>query len=400
MEPIIVQGKYAQAKIFTHIVEPTAISQVMQLLNQPYAEGETVRMMPDIHAGSGCTIGTTMTIKPNQICPNLIGVDIGCAMYVLKLAEKEIDCAKLDDVIRQYVPSGLTSHENPHPMAQDFDFKRLKCYHSINESHVRCSLGSLGGGNHFIEANKDDNGNLYLVIHSGSRQLGIQVACHYQRMGIRDTKKRIYDAAAKEIIDDLKAKGQSRLISEKLSNLVVKYPPEDLMCCEGQLAKDYLYDMAITQEYSILNRKIIAEEIVTHMGWHVVESFTTMHNYIDIENGIMRKGAVSAQKGEKLLIPINMRDGSLLCIGKGNPDWNYSAPHGAGRLMSRSQAKETFTMEEYQKQMEGIYTTSVSQATLDECPMTYKPIESIMDNIEDTAEVVDILKPIYNFKAS
>lgn len=400
MEPIIVQGKYAQAKIFTHIVEPTAISQVMQLLNQPYAEGETVRMMPDIHAGSGCTIGTTMTIKPNQICPNLIGVDIGCAMYVLKLAEKEIDCAKLDEAIRQYVPSGLTSHENPHPMAQDFDFKRLKCYHSINESHMRCSLGSLGGGNHFIEVNKDDNGNLYLVIHSGSRQLGIQVACHYQRMGIRDTKKRIYDAAAKEIIDDLKAKGQSRLISEKLDNLVVKYPPEDLMCCEGQWAKDYLHDMAITQEYSILNRKIIAEEIVTHMGWHVVESFTTMHNYIDIENGIMRKGAVSAQKGEKLLIPINMRDGSLLCIGKGNPDWNYSAPHGAGRLMSRSQAKETFTVEEYQKQMEGIYTTSVSQATLDECPMTYKPIESIMDNIEDTAEVVDILKPIYNFKAS
>ena len=400
MEPIVIQGKYAQAKIFTTIVESVAISQVMQLLNQPYAEGETVRMMPDIHAGSGCTIGTTMTIKRDKICPNLIGVDIGCAMYVLKLAEKEIDCAKLDEVIRQYVPSGLTSHENPHPMAQDFDFKRLKCYHSINESHMRCSLGSLGGGNHFIEVNRDDAGNLYLVIHSGSRQLGIQVACHYQRMGIRDTKRRIRDAAAKEIIDDLKAKGQSRLISEKLDNLVVKYPPEDLMCCEGQLAEDYLHDMAITQEYSILNRKIIAEEIVAHMGWHVVESFTTMHNYIDIDNGIMRKGAVSAQKDEKLLIPINMRDGSLLCVGKGNPDWNYSAPHGAGRLMSRSQAKETFTVEEYQKQMEGIYTTSVGQATLDECPMTYKPIESILDNIEDTAEVIDILKPIYNFKAS
>lgn len=400
MEPIVMNGKYGSAKIYASVFEPAALAQVVDMLNQDYVAGEQVCMMPDMHPGSGCTIGTTMTVKGGKFCPNLIGVDIGCAMYVVKLQEKELDLPKLDEIIRTYVPSGMTSHENPHPMAQDFDFKRLRCYHSVNESHMRCSLGSLGGGNHFIEINKDSDDNLYLVIHSGSRQLGIQVACHYQRMAIRDTKKRIRDAASQEIINELKAAGQSKLIADRLSKLVVKYPPEELMCCEGQLAEDYLHDMAITQEYSILNRQIIAEEIISHMGLHVVESFTTMHNYIDIENGIMRKGAVSAQKGEKLLIPMNMRDGSLLCIGKGNPDWNYSAPHGAGRLMSRSQAKEVFSMEEYAKQMEGIYTTSVSHSTLDECPMTYKPMDSIIRNIQDTAEIIDVIKPIYNFKAS
>ena len=400
MEPIVMNGKYGSAKIYATVFEPEALTQVVDMLNQDYVAGEQVCMMPDMHPGAGCTIGTTMTVKSGKFCPNLIGVDIGCAMYVVKLQEKEIDLPKLDDVIRTYIPSGMTSYENPHPLAQDFDFKRLRCYHSINESHMRCSLGTLGGGNHFIEVNKDSDDNLYLVIHSGSRQLGIQVACHYQRMAIRDTKKRMRDAASKVIIDELKAAGKSNLIADRLSKLVVKYPPEDLMCCEGQLADDYLHDMAITQEYSILSRKIMAEEIISHMGLHAVETFTTMHNYIDIEHMILRKGAVSARKGEKLLIPINMRDGSLLCIGKGNDEWNQSAPHGAGRLMSRSQAKETFTVEEYQKQMEGIYTTSVGQATLDECPMTYKPIENIMDNIEDTAEVIDIIKPIYNFKAS
>lgn len=400
MEPILLQGKYAEAKIFADIVESHAISQVINLLNQPFAEGETVRMMPDIHAGAGCTVGTTMTLNNGKICPNLIGVDIGCAMYVVKLQEKEIDCAKLDEVIRKYIPSGLNCHDEPHKLAKSFDLTRLKCYNSINATHMMCSLGTLGGGNHFIEVNRDSEDNLYLVIHSGSRQLGIQVACHYQRMAIRTTKHNIRDAASQKIIQRLKAEGRTSEIANELNKLVVHYPPEDLMCCDGQLAEDYLHDMAITQEYSTLNREIMAHEIITHMNLHVVESFTTMHNYIDIKNRIMRKGAVSAEAGEKLLIPMNMRDGSLLCIGKGNSDWNKSAPHGAGRLMSRSDAKETFTLEEYEESMKGIYTTSVGYSTLDECPMTYKPMDTIIENIDETATIIDIIRPIYNYKAS
>ena len=400
MEPILLKGKYAEAKVFAEIVDSNAISQVINLLNQPFADGETVRMMPDIHAGAGCTVGTTMTLNNGKICPNLIGVDIGCAMYVVKLQEKEIDCAKLDEVIRQYIPSGLNSREKPHKMAKSFDLTELKCYNSINAAHMMCSLGTLGGGNHFIEINRDSEDNLYLVIHSGSRQLGIQVACHYQRMAIRSTKRRIRDAAAQEIIQKLKAEGRNSEIDAELKKLVVHYPPEDLMCCEGQLADDYLNDMAITQEYSTLNREIMAHEIITHMGWHEADSFTTMHNYIDMERMVMRKGAVSAGYEELLLIPMNMRDGSLLCIGKGNPDWNYSAPHGAGRLMSRSEAKETFSLEEYQESMKGIFTTSVGYSTLDECPMTYKPMNTIVENIEETAKIIDVLKPIYNYKAS
>lgn len=400
MEPIILKGKYAEAKVFAEIVDSNAISQVVNLLNQPFTEGETVRMMPDIHAGAGCTVGTTMTLRNDKICPNLIGVDIGCAMYVVKLAEKEIDCAKLDEVIRKYIPSGLNSREEPHKMAKSFDLKQLKCYNSINAAHMMCSLGSLGGGNHFIEINKDSEDNLYLVIHSGSRQLGIQVATHYQKMAIRTTKHRIREAAAQELIQKLKAEGRNKDIEKELQKLVVHYPPEELMCCDGQLAEDYLNDMAITQDYSTLNREIMAYEIMTHMGWHEVDSFTTMHNYIDIFHNIMRKGAVSAGYEELLLIPMNMRDGSLLCIGKGNEDWNQSAPHGAGRLMSRSEAKESFTLEEYEESMQGIYTTSVGYSTLDECPMTYKPMDTIIENIKDTVTIIDILKPIYNYKAS
>lgn len=399
MNPIILEGKYAKAHIYADIVEQSAISQVINLLNQPYMEGEKIRMMPDIHAGAGCTIGTTMTIKNKKICPNLIGVDIGCSMYVLKLEETEIDCAKLDEVIREYIPSGLNSRETVHPMAKDFPIKSLICHNSINLDHMMCSLGSLGGGNHFLEVNRDSEGRLYLVIHTGSRQLGIQVAKYYQRQAIKDLRQKAYNEASQKVIAELTAAGKKSEIQKALSNLVVHYTPDELAYCEGRLADDYLHDMKITQEYAVLNRKIIATEIVNHMGWHVVDSFTTMHNYIDIDNMILRKGAVSARKGERLLIPMNMRDGSLLCIGKGNDEWNHSAPHGAGRLMSRADAKEKFSLEEYQKSMNGIFTTSVSFATLDECPMTYKPMESIINNIKDTVEIVDIIKPIYNFKA-
>lgn len=399
MNPIVLKGKYAEAHIYADIVEQSAISQVINLLNQPYMEGEKIRMMPDIHAGTGCTIGTTMTINNKKICPNLIGVDIGCSMYVLILEETEIDCAKLDEVIREYIPSGLNSRETVHPMAKDFPIKSLLCHNSINLDHMMCSLGSLGGGNHFIEVNRDSKGRLYLVIHTGSRQLGIQVAKHYQRQAIKSLRQKAYNKASQKVISELMAAGKKSEIQKALNNLVVHYMPDDLAYCEGKLADDYLHDMKITQDYAVLNRKIIATEIVNHMGWHVVDSFTTMHNYIDIDNMILRKGAVSARKGERLLIPMNMRDGSLLCVGKGNDEWNQSAPHGAGRLMSRADAKEKFSLEEYQESMRGIFTTSISFATLDECPMTYKPMEAIIDAIEDTVEIVDIIKPIYNFKA-
>lgn len=247
--------------------------------------------------------------------------------------------------------------------------------------------------------NRDSEGRLYLVIHTGSRQLGIQVSKHYQRQAIKSLRQKAYNEASQKVISELMAAGKKSEIQKALSNLVVHYMPDDLAYCEGKLADDYLHDMKITQDYAVLNRKIIATEIVNHMGWHVVDSFTTMHNYIDIDNMILRKGAVSAREGECLLIPMNMRDGSLLCIGKGNDEWNQSAPHGAGRLMSRADAKEKFSLEEYQESMRGIFTTSISFATLDECPMTYKPMESIINAIEDTVEIVDIIKPIYNFKA-
>lgn len=398
---IELRGKYAEAKVFTDIVEPEAISQVIGLLNQPYAQGSKVRMMPDIHAGAGCTIGTTMTLT-DKICPNLVGVDIGCGMYVIKLKEKDIDCQKLDEVIRQFVPAGMNIRENTHQMAENFDFSRMHCYHHFDENYMYRSLGSLGGGNHFIECGRDSQGNLYLVIHSGSRNLGVKVAKYYQDVAIRETKQR-FDSSrtqnAQDLIQKLKAEGRAAEISDALKAIKVVMPPEDLMCCEGKSAQDYLHDMAIAQEFADLNRQIIAHEIISHMGWTVEEEFTTRHNYIDIEHSILRKGAVSAQKGEKLLIPMNMRDGSLLCIGKGNEDWNCSAPHGAGRLMSRAAAKKAFSMESYRDSMKGIFTTSVSESTLDECPMTYKPMDSILENVQDTVDVVEVIKPIYNFKA-
>lgn len=349
-------GKYAAAKVFTDVVDNESISQVINLLNQPYAEGSQIRMMPDIHAGAGCTIGTTMTIT-DKICPNLVGVDLGCGMHTVQIAEKEIDCEALDKIIREKIPSGFDIRSEPHKIIED-----LCCVKHINLDRAYNSIGTLGGGNHFVEANRDDNGNLYIVVHSGSRHLGLEIANYYQEAGYNALTKYAY--------------------------------------VEGELLQQYLHDMEIAQRFAFWNRKTMIDEIVSGLGLTVVDEFVTVHNYIDIQNKILRKGAVSAQKGEKLLIPINMRDGSLICTGKGNPDWNYSAPHGAGRLMSRSQAKETFTVEEYQKQMNGIYTTSVNQSTLDECPMAYKHIDDIINNIGDTVEINTIIKPIYNFKAS
>lgn len=396
---IELHGKYAVAKVFTDIVDETSISQVINLLNQPYIEGSIVRMMPDIHAGAGCTIGTTMTIN-DKVCPNLVGVDIGCGMETIRIEENFIEPAKLDKVIREYIPSGFSVRSKAHRFANDIDLSRLYCANKIDIDRAYNSIGTLGGGNHFIEANKDDDGNIYIVVHSGSRHLGLEVANYYQEAAYT-TLTSYSKEEINNIIETLKTSGRAKEIQSELKKLKSKRSPvpKQLAYVEGELFDRYIHDMKIAQQFADLNRQAIMDIIVNEMGIHVIEQFTTIHNYIDTDNMILRKGAVSAQNGERLLIPINMRDGSLLCTGKGNEDWNFSAPHGAGRLMSRSDAKETFTVSEFKQQMEGIYTTSVGRSTLDECPMAYKRMDDIVGNIEPTASVDAIIIPIYNFKA-
>ena len=396
---IELRGKYGEAKVFTDVVDQESISQVIALLNQPYVEGSRVRMMPDIHAGAGCTIGTTMTIG-DKICPNLVGVDIGCGMETIRIREKHIELQQLDKLIRHEIPSGFAIREKPHRYSKQIDLEALHCAKHVDLLRAEKSIGTLGGGNHFIEANKDDEGDIYVVVHSGSRHLGLQIANYYQNAGFKaltSYSQEEIDAA----IAKLKTEGRQSEIQATLKAMKTKVSrvPNPLAYVEGELLAQYLHDMKIAQEFAMLNRKAMIDVIVKGLGVHVVEQFTTVHNYIDTENKILRKGAVSAQAGEKLLIPINMRDGSLICIGKGNEDWNCSAPHGAGRLMSRSAAKESFTVSEFKKQMEGIYTTSVGRSTLDECPMAYKRLEDIVGNIDPTVEIKAVIKPIYNFKA-
>ena len=396
---IELQGKYATAKVFTDVVDNESISQVINLLNQPYIEGSKVRMMPDIHAGAGCTIGTTMTIS-DKICPNLVGVDIGCGMETIRIKETFIEPQKLDKVIRSEIPSGFEIRKNPHRFSKDIDLSGLYCAKKIKLDRAYNSIGTLGGGNHFIEANKDEDGHIYIVVHSGSRHLGLEIANLYQEAAYASLTSYSKDEIEK-IIEELKAAGRQKEIQNVLKNLKAKHSPipKPLAYVDGELFEQYLHDMRIAQQYANLNRKAMMDTIVKAMGFHVEEQFTTIHNYIDVENMILRKGAVSAQAGERLLIPINMRDGSLVCTGKGNEDWNCSAPHGAGRLMSRSEAKQTFTVSEFKKQMDGIYTTSVGRSTLDECPMAYKNMEDIVNNVEPTVTIDSIIKPIYNFKA-
>lgn len=393
------KGKYASAKVFTNIVDEASISQVINLLNQPYIDGSVVRMMPDIHAGAGCTIGTTMTIN-DKICPNLVGVDIGCGMETVRIKENFIEPAKLDKVIREHIPSGFSVRSKAHRLANDIDLSRLYCANKIDIDRAYNSIGTLGGGNHFIEANRDDDGSIYIVVHSGSRHLGLEVANYYQEAAYT-TLTSYSKEEINNIIETLKTSGRAKEIQSELKKLKSKRSPvpKQLAYVEGELFDRYIHDMRIAQQFAELNRQAMIDIIVDEMGIHVIEQFTTIHNYIDTDNMILRKGAVSAQNGERLLIPINMRDGSLLCTGKGNEDWNFSAPHGAGRLMSRSDAKEAFTVSEFKRQMEGIYTTSVGRSTLDECPMAYKRMDDIVGNIEPTVSVDAIIRPIYNFKA-
>lgn len=397
---IELKGKYGEAKVFTDVVDEASIAQVLLLLNQEFISGSRVRLMPDIHAGAGCTVGTTMTVT-DKIVPNLVGVDIGCGMETVKIKEKHIELQKLDKLIYEKIPSGFKIRDKAHRFFKNFPLEEMYCYREINPIRAERSLGTLGGGNHFIEADKNDEGDIYIVIHSGSRHLGLEVANYYQNEGynaLNGSSKRDIEL----LIADLKAQGKEKSIQKAiktLKNTKTTNIPKQLAYVEGELFDRYIHDMKIVQEFAELNRQAMTDEILKGMKLHEEDRFTTIHNYIDTENMILRKGAVSAQKGERLLIPINMRDGSLICRGKGNDDWNRSAPHGAGRLMSRAGAKQSFTVSEFKKQMEGIYTTSVGADTLDECPMAYKGMEDIVNNIGDTAEITEIIKPIYNFKA-
>ena len=395
-----VKGKYNQAKIFTDVVDQASVAQVIELCNQEFAADSRIRLMPDIHAGAGCTIGTTMTIT-DKVVPNLVGVDIGCGMETIRVREDHLELQKLDKLIYEKIPSGFDIRAKAHRYWDQIDLEELCCARHVDLLRAEKSIGTLGGGNHFIEVDRDEDGRLYVVVHSGSRHLGVEVAKYYQEEGYK-ALNRTDDGSLQQLITELKAAGRQKDIQKelkRLKNLKRTAIPRQLAYVEGTLFEQYIHDMKLVQRFAELNRQAMMDEIVKGMKLHVEEQFTTIHNYIDTDAMILRKGAVSAKAGEKLLIPINMRDGSLLCVGKGNEDWNCSAPHGAGRLMSRAEAKQSFTVSEFKKQMAEVYTTSVSKATLDECPMAYKGMQDILENIGPTAEVVKIIKPVYNFKA-
>lgn len=405
-------GKYNTCKIFTDNCDNETISQLTNLLNQESVKGSKIRIMPDTHAGKGCVIGTTMTLQ-DKVIPNLVGVDIGCGMLAIKLKEKEIDLKLLDEVINKYVPAGFEIHESP--VSRSFADKIIA---PVDVDKAFRSLSSLGGGNHFLEIDRDSRGNLWLVIHTGSRHLGVEVCEYYQNRAYEKLQESAKGGSLKQLINsaisELKAAHREKEISKQIEKIKADYErkndtkvPRELAYLIGQDFDDYIHDMQLTQQHAAINRKCIADTIITKMDLHPVSKdccydedyFDTIHNYIDCDNMILRKGSVSAELGELLIIPMNMRDGSLICIGKGNPDWNYSAPHGAGRIMSRSQAKDRVNLDDFEESMKGIYSTSVCTSTIDESPFVYKPMQEIMDNIKDTVEIVDIIKPIYNFKA-
>ena len=420
-------------KIFTNNIEQEAVEQINELLEQDAFKDSKIRIMPDVHAGKGCVIGFTGDLG-DKVIPNIVGVDIGCGMLCVELGKIDIDLEKLDMIIRECVPSGMNVHEKQRYKFLEFD--KLYCLKELKnkDNWLEKSLGTLGGGNHFIEIDQDDDGNKYLVIHTGSRNLGKQVADIYQEKAIKYCS---YDEEMKQekrnVIREYKASGREKEIQSKLIEISEKYKgmtklPKDLCYLEGDLREDYLHDMKICQEFAKDNRLCIAKQILCnyfevpyYQGYkslRLVEDvdypyfitqdyieydfnyFETIHNYISFEDNIVRKGAISAKKGERVLIPMNMKDGCIIGIGKGNDDWNQSAPHGAGRIMSRMKAKETLDLDDFKNSMEGIYTTSVSESTIDEAPMVYKPMDEIIENIKDTVEIERIIKPIYNFKAS
>lgn len=387
----VIKRKTNDIKIFAKTIEEKALAQVEELGRFEAYTDNKIRIMPDVHYGSGCTIGTTMTIK-DKITPNLVGVDINCGMLTILLEEKEIDLNKLDKVISQHIPTGYNVNR---VLQSNFDFSGLICKKYLNLERAKLSIGTLGGGNHFIEIDKDSKGNLYLVIHSGSRNVGFQTAKYYQDMAI---KKLSIKNKIKSTIVKLKKEGRFTEIQKAISKIKPKPINKDLAYLQGKDFYAYLHDISIIAKYAHLNRKTMARIIMNRMGLKEVARFETVHNYIDLGRMILRKGAVSAEQNELILIPMNMRDGSILARGKGNYDWNYSAPHGAGRLMSRTMAKANLSLNKFNTQMKDIYSTSVLPSTLDEAPDAYKPMNEIIESIKDTVDIVDIIKPIYNYK--
>ena len=398
-----IEGKVNTAICYAFAVEEEAIEQVRRMCDYEFTSGSKIRIMPDVHAGKGCTIGTTMTVAGKAV-PNVVGVDIGCGMYTVSLGKTDIDLAMFDEAAH-FIPSGKEVWEG---RQEKFDLTQLRCHRNLKDTRrLERSLGTLGGGNHFIEIDRSEDGTNYLVIHSGSRNLGKQVAELYQQLAV-DLHKGIgeYLEARDEIIRSYKEQGRRKEIQAALQKLkwekeeLAPDMPEDLCYLSGRYLDDYLHDVEICQRFAKRNREKMAEILLERTGLKGVEAFHTIHNYIDTDEMILRKGAIAAHEGEKVLIPINMRDGSVLAVGKGNPEWNFSAPHGAGRVMSRSKARETLSMEEYQRTMQGIYTTSVNEKTLDEAPMAYKSLDDIIDAVKESVNVKEVLKPIYNFKAS
>ncbi|MBR4904654.1 MAG: RtcB family protein [Selenomonadaceae bacterium] len=397
-----IRGKFNTAISFAKVIEDAAREQIRRMCNYEFNKDSKIRIMPDVHAGKGCTIGTTMTVTDKAV-PNIVGVDIGCGMYTVKLADNSLDFEKIDEAAH-YIPSRRDVWDF---RQEKFDLQELFCYRELKETRrIEKSLGTLGGGNHFIEIDKDSDGNFYLVIHTGSRNLGKQVAEIYQRLAIDLAHgKDIFFKQKEEIIAVYKSLGRKNEIKSKLAELKRDFKakkseiPDDLCFVFGKYFHQYLHDMEICQNFAKRNRELIAKILLGKSGLNGGEAFHTIHNYIDTADLIIRKGAIAAHKDEKVLIPINMRDGSVLAVGKGNPDWNFSAPHGAGRLMSRGDAKIRLNMDDYKESMAGIYTTSVSEATLDESPQAYKSLDDIVDVIGDTADIIEVLKPVYNFKA-
>lgn len=411
--PLVINGKYAQAKVFADVFEREALDQIQTLVNQPFVEGEDIAIMPDVHAGSGCTIGYTQTLRSGRVCANLVGVDISCGMLTVKLGKLEMNLPRFDSIVHSSIPAGQNVHEKR--IAVFPRLKELRCFRNLKApDRLERSIGTLGGGNHFIELDRSQDGTVYLVIHTGSRNLGKQIAEYYQDRAdqVVNHDMGTYYRKRDEIIATYKAEGRQKEIQAALDKLKAEYQErnlnvvsKDLAWLEGKDAEDYLHDSAIAAEYAHLNRLTIADLIIKgYFGKEYsiedFEYFETVHNYVDLNDRMIRKGAISAHKGEKVLIPINMRDGALICIGKGNPDYNLSAPHGAGRLMSRKKAHESIALEDYKAAMKGIYSTCVSESTIDESPFAYKGLADILPMLEGTCMVVDHIRPIYSFKAS
>lgn len=392
-------------KIFTNNIESTALNQIYTLVKQPAFSNCKVRIMPDVHAGAGCVIGFTADLG-DKVIPNIVGVDIGCGMLTVELGKIDVNFDELDKVIREKIPSGRNVHNNR--VVKFDELQDLYCYRELKDTkRLEKSIGTLGGGNHFIEVDTDEDDNKYLIIHSGSRNLGKQVAEYYQKLAIEIMRgKDILLKMQEKIIADYKVQGRKREIEKAIKELHRNFHhnpldiPKELCYLTGKYREQYLHDMEICQQFAVRNRGEIVKVILSAMNWNDIRSFETIHNYIEFGSNMVRKGAISAKENERLLIPINMKDGCIIGIGKGNDDWNQSAPHGAGRIMSRSKARETVSLGDFQQSMKGIYTTSVSMSTLDESPMVYKSLDEILENIKDTIDVIKIIKPIYNFKAS